>query len=78
MPRHAKILGKESDHWDKTGKALRESVNENGEVNWANAFMADPGVTKCPVCQEYYWKEADLLECPDCETTWNPFDPYKE
>jgi hypothetical protein len=43
-------------------------VDGNGEVNWAAAAFADPGVTTCPGCGEYLWNEGVRVRCPDCAT----------
>lgn len=43
-----------------------ETVDEDGEVNWAAAAFADPGVMGCPRCAVYLWNEGDFVRCPDC------------
>lgn len=45
-------------------------IDEDGEVNWAAAAFADPGVMKCPGCGEYLWQEGALVKCPDCGHQW--------
>lgn len=41
-------------------------VDESGNVNWAAAAFADPGVMKCPGCGCYLWNEGLRVRCPDC------------
>lgn len=43
-----------------------EVVQEDGEVNWAAAAFADPGVMTCPNCKAYLWQEGLRVRCPDC------------
>ena len=74
MPEHAIIIGKVMFDWKAGLEALGNLVDDDGEVCWRNAFSADPGVTKCPGCSKYYWKEADKLKCPTCNKEWEPFN----
>jgi len=63
--KHARIIsGAFQDAFN--ADALANAVDEDGEVNWGAAFRADPGVRKCPQCKAFYWDEASILECPDC------------
>lgn len=72
MRRAILIEGQPFD-WNEGAKALVNAVDANGEVNWRAAFNADPGVTKCTKCNEYYWAEGTKLKCPDCG---NEFDTF--
>jgi hypothetical protein len=54
--------------WNET--AMDNVVDAAGEVNWKAAFYADPGVKKCPGCDEYYWDEASVMECTVCKTNF--------
>jgi len=51
-------------------------THEDGEPNWRAAFGADPGVTSCPVCHEYYWAWGSKQRCVKCgfeyPTLWWP------
>jgi len=72
---HAKILEGSSYifDWERGKKSMNNLEHEDGSVNWGAALYADPGATKCPNCEEYYWAEAELLECPECGTQWSTF-----
>ena len=52
---------------DEAQEALAES---NGE-NMAAAHFADPGITSCPKCKEYFWWTAKVLRCTECGTEFN-------
>ena len=41
-------------------------VDEDGEVNWRAAHYADPGLTSCPACDQYYWNLGNLHKCRKC------------
>ncbi len=72
--RHAKIVDscEQVFDWDKAKEASDNAYNEEtGQPNWAALMWADPGAAQCPQCEEYFWKEALELECPDCGTQWN-------
>ena len=74
--KHGKILKGEPFDWkaaEQANETLAEAADENGrldpdEVPWGAAMMADPGVCKCPDCQEILWREGEVLECPECQT----------
>jgi hypothetical protein len=57
--------------WERGKKAMDTVVTESGEVKWGAAMMADPGVTKCPACGAFFWKEAKIIKCSECGTSWN-------
>lgn len=60
--KHARLIsGEYANAWNKA--AMDNVVDAQGEVNWGAAFRADPGVKKCPGCGEFYWDEADVMEC---------------
>lgn len=65
--KHARLIsGAYKDAWNE--QAMDNVVYPDGEVNWRAAFAADPGVKKCPGCDEYYWDEASVMECTNCKT----------
>lgn len=66
--KHARLISAPySQAWDE--KAMENVMNsDDGSVNWGAAFRADPGVKRCPGCREYYWDEADIMECLVCQT----------
>jgi len=45
---------------------MENVVDSSGQVNWKAAFYADPGATKCPECDTYYWREGKVLKCTEC------------
>lgn len=55
-------------------------VDENGEANMWAASGADPGVTSCPNCKEYFWAFGRKIRCSECgfefETDWWPMYSY--
>ncbi len=60
--KHARLIsGEDQNAWNK--EAADNVIDADGEVNWRAAFFADPGCRKCPGCGEYYWDEADVMEC---------------
>lgn len=69
--KHAKIISDESFDWEQARRAMENVQREDGSVNWRAAAGADPGATKCPECETYFWAEAELLQCTECGTTWN-------
>jgi len=70
MSKHANIVG--VAYQDCFNEEAQKAVVDDCEnVNWGAAFYADPGVSKCPGCEEYYWWESDKLQCPSCGTTWD-------
>jgi hypothetical protein len=73
MSSHAKILNssKWRFNWEEADKALNNAVNDDGSINWGAAMSADPGVSKCPGCEKFFWAEAEHLECTNCGTKWN-------
>lgn len=73
--RRAIILEGKPFDWKEGEEALSNAVSADGQVNWRAAMCADPGVTKCPHCQEYYWAEGTKLKCLDCLME---FDTYKK
>ena len=63
--KHAKLIeGAYENCWGPTDNLMYE----DGEPNWGALMRADPGVKKCPVCGQYVWNEARVMECPDCNT----------
>lgn len=60
--KHGKPIGEAYENCFNSTEGI---VDGNGVVNWGIAMRADPGVTQCPKCKEYLWKEAPKLEC-DC------------
>ena len=65
--KHARLIsGEYKNAWNE--EAMDNVVDAAGEVNWRAAFMADPGVKKCPKCGEFYWDEASVMECTECQT----------
>lgn len=63
------LTGKPFD-WKQGGENMLRAVNNDGTVNWAAAFGADPGVMKCPNCGVYLWREGEDVQCPDCRHVW--------
>ncbi len=68
--RTPKILTGAAFNWKEAEKYASAAVDPDGEPNWMAASFADPGVTKCPKCEAYYWMEGDTVECLDCGTQW--------
>lgn len=66
--KHAKILDESGNvfDWEEGQEAMNNVQREDGSVNWKAAANADPGVTSCPECKEYFWDEARYLECTEC------------
>jgi Zn finger protein HypA/HybF involved in hydrogenase expression len=54
-------------NWDEGKKSMMNAVDKHGEINWLAAFNADPGVIKCPKCQEWLWREGKKVQCPECQ-----------
>ena len=52
--------------WDEGAEAMKHVVNADGTINHRAAMCADPGVTKCPKCSEYFWAEGVKLRCSEC------------
>ena len=69
MERPIIIEGEEFD-WDAGSKAMTSVINHDGEINWRAAAAADPGVTSCPNCKEYYWREGSKVKCKKCGCIW--------
>ncbi|RJP53599.1 MAG: hypothetical protein C4583_04235 [Anaerolineaceae bacterium] len=65
MQRPIIIEGQPFD-WKDGEKNMLNAVDENGEVNWFAAMNADPGVMRCPKCQEWLWREGIKVKCPTC------------
>jgi Zn finger protein HypA/HybF involved in hydrogenase expression len=65
MQRPIILEGKPFD-WDEGGKNMLNAVDKDGNVNWRAAMSADPGVMRCPSCDEYLWKEGKKVKCPKC------------
>jgi hypothetical protein len=65
------IIRGERFPWDEPNPH-GEVADRNGEVNWAAAAFADPGVIQClnPKCGVYLWNEGDEVCCPDCGHQW--------
>lgn len=57
--------------WKKGAEAASQIVQPDGSIHWGAAFMADPGVMKCPGCGAWLWQEGRIVECPDCGEAWN-------
>jgi hypothetical protein len=64
------ITGKPFD-WESGARAAAHVVSPDGDINWMAASAADPGVTQCPKCEAWYWREGEDVECLDCGTQWN-------
>ena len=56
--------------WEAGAKALG-GVCDGGEPNWGAAACADPGVMKCPGCDEHLWREGHVVRCPHCSCEWD-------
>lgn len=69
MKRPIILEGKPFD-WDAGAESLKNAVSGDGEANWGAAAFADPGVMKCPGCQEYLWREGERVRCPHCSHEW--------
>jgi hypothetical protein len=46
--------------------------HEDGEPNWRAAFGADPGVSSCPNCGQYYWAFGKRIRCSECAFEFPP------
>ena len=71
----AKILEGMPFDWEEGRDAMTNAVRSDGSVNWRAAMYADPGVTKCPGCETYYWAEGTRLECLKCGTQFQTYPP---
>jgi hypothetical protein len=60
--------------WNTAAEAANNIANEDGSINYRAAFYADPGVTKCPNCYEYYWREGIIVQCLACKCMWDVRD----
>jgi hypothetical protein len=60
--------------WEGCREARENVVDEDGEVNWGNAFGADPGCVSCPACRRYHWAWGGRQRCTACAfeypTSW--------
>lgn len=63
----AKII---SGAYENCFNSAEGMVDDEGTINWGIAFRADPGVAKCPSCEEFYWREGVELQC-ECGAIWN-------
>jgi hypothetical protein len=52
--------------WEPCNEAAKHLQHADGEVNWAAAFSADPGVCSCPCCGATYWAWGERQRCVDC------------
>ena len=69
--KHAKKLSEPTFDWDKAKELQGKVQNNDGSFNMFVAAGADPGVTSCPNCKEYFWDEAEVLQCTECGTKFN-------
>lgn len=67
---NAKVLSGTRFDWDEAKQYADNVVDKNGDVNWRNAFWADPGVMSCPKCGAMYWAEGHAVECTGCGERW--------
>lgn len=67
-----RIIEGESFDWEEGNRHMENVVDDDGNTSMYHAMGADPGVTKCPNCGKFYWREGTLVECKKCETRWNP------
>lgn len=67
---HPKILEGPVFDYEYGKKCMDNLFYADGEVNWMAAHNADPGVTQCPTCFTYFWKDGRVLECTECGTQW--------
>lgn len=72
---HARIITGLAFDWDEAKKYADNVVDDSGEVNWRNAFFADPGVMSCPKCDACYWAEGHGVECTGCGHRWYTCEP---
>lgn len=58
--------------WEEGSKFADHVIDEDGEPNWGCAFAADPGITHCPECGVFHWREGKKVRCgmPDCGHEW--------
>lgn len=56
----------QAEVWKGCNEAAANLTHPDGEVNWRNAFAADPGVCSCPACDEYYWNLGRVQKCAEC------------
>ena len=68
----AVLLDGERFDWQEGAKAAAACVREDGEVDWRAAYSADPGVTRCPKCGTYHWREGTRRRCAfaGCGQEW--------
>ena len=59
------ILEGKAFPWDEPNPH-GEVTDAEGNINWAAAAFADPGVLSCPGCKEYLWNEGFRVRCPGC------------
>lgn len=69
--KHPIIIEGSPFDWERGKRAMDAVISKSGDVNWGAAMAADPGVTKCPKCGVYFWKEAKLVKCTECGFSWN-------
>ena len=70
--KHAIILEGKGFDWDRGSEMQKHVMTPEGDVNWAAAMFADPGVMSCPKCGVYLWWEGIRVRCPDCGHEWSP------
>lgn len=66
MTRKPIILEGEPFDWAAGNEAASNVIDDDGEINWGNAFAADPGVVSCPRCCTYHWAEGTKQRCTEC------------
>ncbi len=69
----AKIVEGKPYDWDSGAEAMRNVVSADGQINYKAAMCADPGVTKCPKCETYYWAEGVKLQCLKCDEIFSTY-----
>ena len=50
--------------WEESKKEYDAMLEAGRET--AAAFVADPGITHCPVCGEHHWREFEVFLCSRC------------
>jgi len=67
-----RVLAGDQFDWEEGERAMGRIVDEGGEISMGAAMAADPGVTRCPTCGTYHWREGTKRQCAreGCLSVW--------
>src|SRR5690606_19531332 len=73
--KHPIIIEGRPFDWEQAQEDVKRRLDpETGEMTFAAAMVADPGVLSCPFCDEMMWHEGRVVACPTCgqrfSTNW--------